>query len=496
MRCSPNRPAAVVAVAGLIVSVLGATPAFAQVVGPQVRVDPNARAGAAANETTAAASELFPERIVMAWNDWRQSTASEVIRTGASVSFDGGATWNDFELRPPVSGQSGVEGDPMTAFDDRTGTLWIGAISFASNGGLYVARLNPGSTTFQPSRMVRVESGADKCWMAAGPRPGLPNTTRVYIAYNRGVLFSDDMGDTWTNPVNLGTGLGFLPRIGPAGELYVAYWNAGTQLVMRKSTDGGLTFAPAIVIANRLDTWGTQDGSRFPGNFRVPPMVYFDVNPTNGHLYAVYFDTTSISGGNRDVDLYFTRSINGGSTWSTPAIIPDTDGGNTNADQFFSWLECDRSGNIHMIWNDGRNTVQADASTNTNAFFDTYYGISRDEGATWTQRRLTPVSWNANNDGLNRTQQFIGDYLGVAQAGDRIYPCYIDTTPGDPNVFTNVITSCPGDFNHDGQVDFFDYLDFVAAFNAEDRSADFNGDAQVDFFDYLDFVQAFGIPCP
>ena len=48
------------------------------------------------------------------------------------------------------------------------------------------------------------------------------------------------------------------------------------------------------------------------------------------------------------------------------------------------------------------------------------------------------------------------------------------------------------DFNGDGQVDFFDYLDFVQAFGAESPEADFNGDCQVDFFDYLDFVQAFG----
>jgi hypothetical protein len=50
---------------------------------------------------------------------------------------------------------------------------------------------------------------------------------------------------------------------------------------------------------------------------------------------------------------------------------------------------------------------------------------------------------------------------------------------------------CEADFNGDNQVDFFDYLDFVAAFDAEDDSADFNGDNQVDFFDYLDFAVAF-----
>ena len=54
---------------------------------------------------------------------------------------------------------------------------------------------------------------------------------------------------------------------------------------------------------------------------------------------------------------------------------------------------------------------------------------------------------------------------------------------------------CPADFNGDGQVDFFDYLDFVMAYNEEDPAADFNGDGQVDFFDYLDFVEAFSAGC-
>jgi hypothetical protein len=56
-------------------------------------------------------------------------------------------------------------------------------------------------------------------------------------------------------------------------------------------------------------------------------------------------------------------------------------------------------------------------------------------------------------------------------------------------------TGCPADFNQDGAGDFFDYLDFVSAFDAENCSADYNGDNAVDFFDYLDFVAAFDLGC-
>ena len=53
----------------------------------------------------------------------------------------------------------------------------------------------------------------------------------------------------------------------------------------------------------------------------------------------------------------------------------------------------------------------------------------------------------------------------------------------------------PADFNQDGVVDFFDYLDFVDAYSSGDPAADFNKDGVLDFFDYLDFVDAFSTGC-
>jgi predicted esterase len=67
--------------------------------------------------------------------------------------------------------------------------------------------------------------------------------------------------------------------------------------------------------------------------------------------------------------------------------------------------------------------------------------------------------------------------------------------PRDPDRIRLILRVCPADFNLDATVDFFDYLDFVAAFDANDPSADFNRDGSIDFFDYLDFVALFDRPC-
>ncbi|MBU6413629.1 MAG: FG-GAP repeat protein [Planctomycetes bacterium] len=64
-----------------------------------------------------------------------------------------------------------------------------------------------------------------------------------------------------------------------------------------------------------------------------------------------------------------------------------------------------------------------------------------------------------------------------------------------PANLVQIAPPCLADFNGDTVVDFFDYLDFVAAFSSNDPAADFNADTTIDFFDYLDFVAAFSQGC-
>jgi hypothetical protein len=54
---------------------------------------------------------------------------------------------------------------------------------------------------------------------------------------------------------------------------------------------------------------------------------------------------------------------------------------------------------------------------------------------------------------------------------------------------------CPADFNGDGFTDFFDFDDFVIAFENGLPTADVNGDGFIDFFDFDDFVTAFELGC-
>lgn len=410
-------------------------------IGPQVRVNVTGTSGRA-NETTSVSGTGSALEAVSGWNDYRESG---FIRNGIGVTLDGGVTWTDQLLRSPVGHQCDVEGDPMTAYDARTGTFWAGGIAFCGGGGPYLARKESGSDLFDPAVLVYEDGGTDKAWAAAGPRPGIPDSTRLYVAYNYGLQYSDDLGDTWSAIKNLAGGVGFLPRIGPGGELYISYWDGWSGFKMQRSLDGGATVSSPITIATFMDGWDVGDAVQIPGDFRVPSIGSISVDPGDGTLYAVYHDTTSIVGDEYNVDLYFTLSTDQGETWSTPWVINgDSD---PPRDQFFPWIEVDASGRLHLLFLDTRNTTQLD--TDSSAFIDAFYTISDDGGESWTEFRLTPSSFDSAVTGPGGGQ-FIGDYLGLGIGENHIYPVYPSTQNGINQIFSHEIVSAGAALFTDG----------------------------------------------
>ncbi|MCW5937214.1 MAG: exo-alpha-sialidase [Fimbriimonadaceae bacterium] len=415
----------------------GLVSAQSVLIGPPVRTD-TGRGTFAANEMSAASVGALGNEIVTSWNDWSESTGSEVIRCGVGVSSDGGATWADFTLRPPTANRSGVEGDPFTIYDYRTGNTWAGAISFASNGGVYLARKTPGVNAFDAPVMVQANGGTDKVWGAAGIVPGDPNSTRLYVAYNLGVARSNDLGLTWLAPVSLGSGLGFNPRVGPEGNVYVSFWNFSNQTFqLRRSTNGGVSYLAAQTLLTRVGTWGTEDCPIIPGNFRVPAIPSIAVDPVTGAVYAVSPDSGNLVGSNRNCDLFFQKSTDGGATFTSPApLFRNT---SISRDHFFPWVEVDRTGRIHLLYYSTESTPQNDNNT-ASCITEAYYSYSDDQGATWSREILTNFKFDMMNDGLNRAMAFYGDYLGMGWGGQRVYPNYVASWPNnDPDSYVNVV---------------------------------------------------------
>ncbi len=410
---------------------------------PPTRVDAGSGSAHAAETILAAGAG---QQMVAGWIDLREGGNNGPWKVGVGTTLDGGATWADQVLHGPFSVAGDYEGDPMVAHDPRTGNQWVGGILFGyvnqMPSRLWIARRQPGTNSFLAPVQIHTASFVDKALLVAGPRPGLPNTTRLYVTYNLGIHRSDDLGATWSPLQSLPSGLGYQPRLGANGVLYVLYWDLGFEFELVKSTDGGVTFGPPVSVATRLDTWGPEENNpRFPGGFRVAPLAYLAVDPTTGALTAVYPDTTSVAGGEYDVDLYLTRSTNGGATWSPPVVL----GGDSTPprDQFHPWLEADSTGKLHLAFFDTRDTPQLDADSN--AWIDLYYATSDDGGGTWAELRVTDSPFQSALAPFSGFQsQFVGDYLalgsvGDPQAGAQIHLLYPSTADGHLHVYAQIL---------------------------------------------------------
>ncbi len=112
--------------------------------------------------------------------------------------------------------------------------------------------------------------------------------------------------------------------------------------------------------------------------------------------------------------------------------------------------------------------------------------VATDAGLTnvvYTSPAITSLSQSVPSSVLAQCQTYFWSVSATNVAGTTTPPAF------------SFSTIRPADFNNDGTVDFFDYLDFVDAYSLNDPSSDFNGDSFIDFFDYLDFVDAYSVGC-
>jgi len=137
------------------------------------------------------------------------------------------------------------------------------------------------------------------------------------------------------------------------------------------------------------------------------------------------------------------------------------------------------------------------------AFWDHASIQVRNKGTGWTTiwdhagGSVSPTSWeqveydiSAIADGQTGVQ--VRWVMGTTD-GSVTYPGWnID----DIEFIGLVPVGCRVDFNQDGVLDFFDVLEFLTAFDAQDPAADMNGDGIFDFFDVLGFLSEFTAGCP
>jgi hypothetical protein len=396
-----------------------------------------------------ARSQIDPDSLVATFQEGR-FTGGGAVDCGYSVTTDGGLSWTR-ALIPNLTMASGGPyyraTDPVAGVD-LNGNIYLGtetATDASFNSGvIVVSKSTDGGATFPAPSVVYQPPNdnffPDKPWIVINTFSGTASAGRIVATFslftntnNAGGsimrAYSDNGGANWSSVATVSASVtnaqGSQPVFLPNGNLVVIYWNFGSRrhpnerLEMVVSTNGGQTFAAPKLITNAAEY---NEPSIRTGS--ILPSAVSD--RTTGGLYVVY--QTVLSGSPR---IAFTRSSNGGTTWSSPVAISDNPGG---LGVFNPAINVSPDGQrLTCVFYDHRN------NPGSNVLVDLYLAQSFDGGATWQPNiRLSSVSTDASLAPLTPTGYMLGDYQGVAEttnANVPAVPVWIDTRAGNPDPF-------------------------------------------------------------
>jgi hypothetical protein len=396
------------------------------------------------SESNIAVNYADPNRIVAASNNITGSGRQKIFFSG-----DGGASWNSTEL--PLADGARFDSDPSVAWAP-DGAAWSATLGIDLSGGVKVQvfKSTTQGATWTFVKTVSTGTNNDKELMWIDTDPSSPFKGNIYVAWDEvgnGMRFarSTDNGATWSAVTNLSSdvAVGADLTTGPAGELYVAWPDVNSRtLKVRKSTDGGATFAAVRTIASTNGQFDVSIPAMCSRNVLIYVIVGVDRSsgPRRGNVYAEWDDRngsaadpgcTGLTNAS-NTSVYFSRSTNGGSSWSTPAIV----GSNPAlTDQFNPWMDVDpTNGQIHTAYYDTRDdTGRKDASL--------WFVWSDDGGLTFKdETKVASAPTDESDGGADLGNQY-GDYNGLAVYNAVSHPTWTDRRAGNPGGREQIYTA-------------------------------------------------------
>ncbi len=326
--------------------------------------------------------------------------------SGVSYSTDGAATFTQI-LPPPFTTHGTNYGDPIVVFNKKLNKWFAGDLASGCGGQGIGLWTSPDGINWSTGACAHTNSGDDRESMWVDNDPTSLGYGRMYISFNNfnvgsgalQVVYSDD-GTTWTlqtltsnfiRDVQI-TGAQVSPTANRAAlrgynTVFVASMNEGggglssRTNVMWRSSNGGAAWTQITM------------GSSFPAVGDGTCGYFAKVNPIWRHMgwgepavgpnNVIHYVFAGHGSGSDNGDVFYTRSTDDGTTWSTPIKLND----DTDAQYKVQWmpsLSVNPSGRVTASWYDRRSVNTAcNAATDPGCNYERYGAQSPDNGVTW-----------------------------------------------------------------------------------------------------------------
>jgi hypothetical protein len=382
----------------------------------------------AGNEATIAVNPVDANQIVIGWRQF-DNVASNFRQAGYSYTADAGQTWTFRYIQ-----QGTYRSDPVLG-ETKEGKFYFNSLG----NGFYCrthASTNGGATWSVGGTAAH---GGDKQWIAVDGTTGV-GSGFIYSAWNPNYSTCDTFSFTRSINNNVsyqsctavdGDPFWGTMTVGNAGELYIAGGDMfSNDLVVAKSLDAQVA---AAIVSWEPPSYIFMDGylnAQLPVNPEgLLGQVYIDVDRSTGPGRDNVYVLSSLSRlSNSDMgDVMFSRSTDGGVTWSPPVRVnDDIDESGINI-QWFGTMSVAPNGRIDAVWLDTRDDL---SGTDSSAL---YYSYSYDQGNTWSVNEKLSALFNPHVGYPNQSK--MGDYFDMISDETGAHLAWANTLNEEQDVY-------------------------------------------------------------
>jgi len=249
-------------------------------------------------------------------------------------STDGGDTWNGAKRLTWNAGNSYY---PSVAVNSSSRVNVVWSDNTPGNYEIYYKRSTDGGATWPGTKRLTWNIGG-----SFHPTIAVNSTNNIHVTWNDDSYDSNneiyykrsiDGGATWLKykrlTQNAGDSRSPVIAMGSSNAIHIVWYDETfiiPEIFYRRSTDGGKTWDSV-----RRLTWNA-------GNSEYPVIAV----DTSSRIHVAWQDNSPGSN-----EIYYKRSINGGTTWSKYKRITWNSGFSANPA-----IAVDSSNNIHLVWED------------------------------------------------------------------------------------------------------------------------------------------------